>query len=282
MKAKNKHETIFDKGVSIHSLVIGNIKKSSPGEEIVVVDNSGQAFIVYEENRINQWPLSSLVAEFGASFSHEQDFLMEIQVQGLYLNDDWQVVKKGKNDMPVIARREYGKGKIVLISSLEIIRWNNRTLSELKQRKLKLIEESVTWTAQGLPPAGGSLRLPKEAGGGGAIYPELEHHIGNVIMYYTKNQKKELLSVINEDMPKAKKMVEEWLPSKPLNDKMYLILSSGGGGGWAVNAYEPKEVGIISIDRIGVLAVFDHELAHTMGGPPNDKGELTGRAPHGD
>jgi len=29
--------------------VIGDIKKSTPGEEIVVVDNSGQAFVVYKE-----------------------------------------------------------------------------------------------------------------------------------------------------------------------------------------------------------------------------------------
>ena len=49
-----------------------------------------------------------------------------------------------------------------------------------------------------------------------------------------------------------------------------------GGGGWAVNAYLPKEVGIISLSRQGVLSIFAHELAHTMGGPPNDKGELAG------
>jgi hypothetical protein len=57
---------------------------------------------------------------------------------------------------------------------------------------------------------------------------------------------------------------------------MHLILSAGGGGGWAVNAYLPKEVGIISLSKSGVLSVFAHELAHTMGGPPNDRGELAG------
>jgi hypothetical protein len=100
--------------------------------------------------------------------------------------------------------------------------------------------------------------------------------IGNVIVYYAKNQKQELLDCIGEDMPLVKSKVESWLPSTAPDEPMNLVLSAGSGGGWAVNAYLPKEVGIISLSKSGVLSVFAHELAHTMGGPPNDKGEIAG------
>ena len=60
---------------------------------------------------------------------------------------------------------------------------------------------------------------------------------------------------------------------------MYLILCAGSGGGWAVNAYRPKENGIISLDTHGILSIFGHELAHTMHGPVNNDGEVAGIAP---
>ncbi len=60
---------------------------------------------------------------------------------------------------------------------------------------------------------------------------------------------------------------------------MYLILCAGSGGGWAVNAYRPKENGIISLDPFGILSIFGHELAHTMHGPTNDEGAVAGITP---
>lgn len=70
---------------------------------------------------------------------------------------------------------------------------------------------------------------------------------------------------------------QEYLPEEP----MFLILSAGGGGGWAVNAYLPKEVGVISLSRLGVISIFAHELAHTMSGPRNARGQAAGDWPHG-
>lgn len=61
---------------------------------------------------------------------------------------------------------------------------------------------------------------------------------------------------------------------------MFLILAAGEGGGWAVNIYEPKEVGIISADPNGILSILAHEVAHTCyAGPPNSKGGDAGALP---
>lgn len=60
---------------------------------------------------------------------------------------------------------------------------------------------------------------------------------------------------------------------------MYLILSAGDGGGWAVNAFKPKENGIISLSAQGLISIYAHELAHTMGGPRNVNDQMAGRSP---
>ena len=120
-----------------------------------------------------------------------------------------------------------------------------------------------------------------EAAGGGPIYPELEQNVGGVIVYYARNQKEELLEAVRDDMPKAKRQLEAWLPSITPDEPMYLIISAGGGGGWAVNAYRPKETGVISLSPQGLLSVFGHELAHTMTGPPNDQGKTAAGWPQG-
>ncbi len=107
----------------------------------------------------------------------------------------------------------------------------------------------------------------------------MEKQYNDVVLFYAANQKPELLRTIDEDIPKAKVLVESWLPSKPTSEPMYLILSSGGGGGWAVNAFKPKENGIISLSRQGIISIFAHELAHTMHGPVNEEGKVAGITP---
>jgi hypothetical protein len=57
---------------------------------------------------------------------------------------------------------------------------------------------------------------------------------------------------------------------------MFLILAAGSGGGWAVNAFYPKETGTISLDRVGLFGIFAHELAHTMSGPRSVLGKTAG------
>jgi hypothetical protein len=168
------------------------------------------------------------------------------------------------------------------LSDIAITRWGkdgsgNKTKS--KKANGTFLNGLLSWVTVNQTPAGGSRNLPAEAWGGGPIYPEMEAEIGNITVFYAKNQKESSLKAISEYMPDVKAQIEAWLPSAPPPGRMNLILASGGGGGWAVNAYEPKEVGIISLDQEGILSVFAHELAHTMAGPPNDKGQIAGRLP---
>lgn len=62
---------------------------------------------------------------------------------------------------------------------------------------------------------------------------------------------------------------------------MFLVLSAGSGGGWAVNSFFPKENGIISQDSASLISIYGHELAHTLAGPVNEKGQAAGDVPFG-
>lgn len=228
---------------------------------------------------IRQWPLNKLAREFGAGFTTETDTVDDVQMPILDISGAWSSYLNGAKGKPVIAQRSYGQGRVLFVGSVKYIEPSkDRTPAALARRnKIQAsLSEMIKLVSAGKPPVGGSTRLPREAGGGGPIYPELSTRIGNVVVYYAKNQETELLDCINKDMPFVKSKVESWLPSVAPDEPMNLILSAGGGGGWAVNAYLPKEVGIISLSKSGVLSVFAHELAHTMAGPPNDKGELAG------
>ncbi len=231
-----------------------------------------------------QWPLNRLAKQFGAGFSSDSDTLDGVTMPVLDLSSDWEVCLSGANGKPVIARSQWQKGRILMVGSfgyLESMKNESSDSSAPKGQRAASFAELMTWVAGGSLPAQGEARLPTEAAGGGPIYPELSRRIGNVIVYYARNQKPELLECITKDMPLVKSKVESWLPSVPPDEPMNLILSAGGGGGWAVNAYLPKEVGIISLTKEGVLSVFAHELAHTMSGPPNDEGTLGGNWPDG-
>ena len=92
------------------------------------------------------------------------------------------------------------------------------------------------------------------------------------MVYYAENQIIPLLNVITAEFPKITRQIYEWYPSKPTSEPMYLLLCAGNGGGWAVNAFKPKENGIISLNPDGIISIYAHELAHTMKVPVNDKG----------
>jgi len=228
---------------------------------------------------IEQWPLNKLAREFGAGFSTSTDTVDGLSMPVIETSSDWSSHLKGSDSNPVIVRRQFGRGRVLIIGSVKYVEPSRDRTPEAAAQREKIqssLAEMIKWVAAGRAPVGGSTRLPREASGGGPIYPELTQRIGNVIVYYARNQKKELLDCISGDMPLVKSKVEGWLPSTAPDEPMHLILSAGGGGGWAVNAYLPKEVGIISLSKSGVLSIFAHELAHTMGGPPNEKGELAG------
>jgi hypothetical protein len=104
-------------------------------------------------------------------------------------------------------------------------------------------------------------------GGGGGIYPETEKRLEGIVCYYSRNQIPELVRTMNDDFPAITNDIYAWLPSPKPEQPMYLILCSGDGGGWAVNAYLPKEAATISTSSDGIRSIFGHEQAHTMSGP---------------
>jgi len=253
---------------------------------------------LYGADQVAQWPLNVLAAEFGAEFagnisagpfSRSDDTMVAslelpsaTPVNAASLDSSWQPLVEGSDGGALVATRRYGKGRVVIVSDLEITKWGKDGPGNGAQSKAAngtFLHRMVAWAAGGSNPVGGSPVLPCEAWGGGAIYPELRKTIGGMTVLYAKNQKDSILRVVTDDMPAVKAQLQIWLPSAPPDGEMYFDLASGAGGGWAVNVYEPKEVGIIALDREGILSIFAHELAHTMGGPPNEKGHVAGVLP---
>lgn len=230
-----------------------------------------------DRGRLEQWPLNKLAKELGAEFTSESDVLEDARMSVLTADSEWDTIRKGEKGKPVVVGRRLGKGRILIVGSVSYfekfkVQRGQGPRPDVNDGLAKLIK----WAAAGSDPVGGTTRLPREASGGGPIYPESSKQIGNVVVYYAKNQNADLLECIEKDMPLIKSKVEGWLPSPPPDEPMNLILSAGAGGGWAVNAYLPKEVGIISLTKSGVLSVFAHELAHTMCGPVNSEGRPAG------
>ncbi|MBC8870418.1 MAG: hypothetical protein H8E44_13430 [Planctomycetes bacterium] len=239
---------------------------------------------VFDDQQIAGWSLNRLLGDFDASLKGKAERVDGARVPTLELNESWEVMRSGEGEAAVAARRSVGKGRVVVFSSTNLVFWDRNAEPDAPNSRTnrgRQLADAVRWAAARNPPAGGSRRLPTEAAGGGPIYPELEQNVGGVIVYYAKNQKEELLQAVRDQMPKAKQQVEAWLPSIAPGEPMYLIVSAGGGGGWAVNAYLPKETGVISLSPHGLLSVFGHELAHTMTGPPNDQGKTAASWPQG-
>lgn len=176
-------------------------------------------------------------------------------------------------------QRKVGKGSIWMTRSASDFRYPNRA-SQIEKDSVDLaLGKTLEWLAGKQIALNDSPAYPEPMWGGGGIYPELEDNFNNIVFYWAANQKEELLKTVTVDVPKAQQFIQERLPSVPTAEPMYLILCAGDGGGWAVNAYKPKENGIISLDSHGILSIFGHELAHTMHGPANDQGETAGITP---
>ena len=246
---------------------------------------------------VNQWTLNKLTAAFGGKFTDQDTTISGIRWAKMELGGEWMplagtgtVAKDlalapslGRRgiELPqsVVAMRKFGKGRVVMCGNLSAIRKGGKDTEERKAQADSLLSVMMTALTEFQKPVGGTLFLPQTMEGGGAIYPELEDNFSNIVFYYAANQKPELLNTVKNDVPKAQAFIQQRLPSTPTAEPMYLILCAGGGGGWAVNIYKPKENGIISLDGHGILSIFGHELAHTMFGPANDDGKIAGIAP---
>ena len=233
-----------------------------------------------------KWSLNKLAERLGGRLTSQRTQYRSNQYAVLSVSDDWEVSDRDSEGRAIRARREFGKGRVVLSGSLEELRIERprgqnpdaaqRTNYEEKNNALR---QTMSWLCEEQTPVGGEPRLPQTMYGGGAIYPELEGGTEGMIIYYAPNLNKKLIDCVEVEFPKVTRQILEWLPSDPTDEPMYLILSAGGGGGWAVNAFRPKENGIISMDEMGLISIYAHELTHTLGGPSNAQGVKAGESP---
>lgn len=237
---------------------------------------------VPSDEQSRNWPLNALARAFGAEIRSQATSLGGRPAAVLRLDGRWQTRLAGDDNAPVVATREFHAGHVVIVSDFELVKWDAKAAGDNPRSRAKVSEflaDLIRVAAQGAKPVGGTPRLPMEAAGGGPIYPEQDLRVGDVVVMYAKNQKPELVTAVVEDMPKVKDQVLSWFPSSRGGTTMNLILSAGDGGGWAVNAYKPEEVGIISLNKEGILSIFAHELTHNLPGPPNDMGQQAGALP---
>ena len=248
--------------------------------ERFVANGGGLVIISAPKNSdiMNTWSINKLAKRFGMSFGNETDMYFGVKY-AVIEGQKQDPLLKGEVGKPLAGIVKYEKGYVVLIGHPSALKYGNNDSDEQKERAKDFVSQVLQKVSQGKEPVRGSAAFPVTMGGGGTIYPELEQQMGKIVLYYAANQKPDLLKCVHEDVPFVMNKVEHWLPSKPTEEPMYLILAAGGGGGWAVNAFRPKENGIISLRTFGVISIFAHELAHTMAGPRNAKGELAGKAP---
>jgi len=221
---------------------------------------------ITDAGKAEQWSLNTMLAEYGAAVLAGTEIWQGRRYCKLKVSDDWEIVLKGKNGNPVYARRRYGRGRIVLLASSALYRFDRKDKEDVR-RKAGFLVDLIKWAAAGSPPVGGHRRLPTARGGGGGIYPESEKRIDGIVCFYSKNQTPGLLDTVGKDFPAITRDLYAWLPSAKPEEPMYMILCSGSGGGWAVNAYLPKEAATISTSPGGIRSIFAHEQAHTMAGP---------------
>jgi hypothetical protein len=237
----------------------------------LIISGSG----VKNDEEAGTFSLNTLLADYGAALLPGRESCKGKKFPALRVGDGWEVLLSGEGKRPIHARREYGKGRVVLLASSALFRFprKKKTKGEEKEwkadvkEKCDLLADAVRWAAAGSAPAGGEPRLPEPMWGGGGIYPESEEHLEGIVCYYSKNQIPALLETVKTDFPAITGDLYAWLPSPEPEEPMYLVLCSGGGGGWAVNAYLPKEASTISTSPDGIRSIFGHEQAHTMSGP---------------
>ena len=226
----------------------------------------------------------NVIARFSAEVVNERTTCLGRSLPTLKTGggDGWTTLATTDDGGIVAAERVVGKGHVVLISTQELLCWNDSATTPAgwhRAERLAFWALLISRASAGRSPVGGSRELPIEMSGGGPIYPELEIKLGDVTVFYAANSNPEHIVTCRDILPKVRVVCEQWMPSKPLNETMYMDISGGDGGGWAINAYYPKEVGMISAQREGIVSVYAHEITHTLAGPANDQGGYAGTFP---
>lgn len=241
-------------------------------------------------NLRDDWSMNKLAGMFDAGFNDKVLGKNGNKYSGLTLSSKWEVTGRSGSGEPVQARRAFGKGRVVISGSPDdmVIQKISRTstpeqiknINEANEIKNKFIEGTLAWLCEKQKPYDEKYcPVRSMGGGGGAIYPELEKQLDGFIVYYTPNVSSKLLHTVDNELNKVTEQILEWLPSEKTVEPMHLIISAGNGGGWAVNAYRPKENGIINLEPNNFISIYAHELAHTLGGPVNHKGEKAAYSP---
>ena len=223
------------------------------------------------------WSLNRLLHAFDARIGGEGDQLDGRAYGGLELGDGWTSQTKGEAGRTVRARREFGRGRVMIAENPTLFNPTDKDTAEEKTARAAALRETLAWLAAGRDPVGGEGRMA--SAGGAGIYPELELNTGGLVVYYAANQSSETLNCIQEQIPTAVEKVLSWLPTPQFEEPYGLVICAGGGGGWAIQG-RPKASAVIEYRPLSILSVFGHEFAHTMGGPRNAAGELAGQSPH--
>ena len=224
--------------------------------------------------QVDNWSLNRLLKNFDASYTKDYQNYKNRRHIGLALSEQWIPWEMGSDSLPIRAYREYGKGRIAVGTALDDFLSNGEAGSAF-------VDQIMDWLCEKQVPVGGEPRLPQTMGGGGAIYPELESVINGMVTYYAPTVNHTLLECIKKEFFKINDTLLQWYPSRQTEEPMFLVLSAGSGGGWAVNSFFPKENGIISQDSASLISIYGHELAHTLAGPVNEKGQAAGDVPFG-
>ena len=258
--------------------------------EDFVADGGSLYILTNPQSSVEGWSMNDLAAVFGAKYTDKTDRYNDATYATIEVDSNWEVVATGENGLPVRARRAFKDGRVVISGYSEEIHFeeiHDQATDEEKARKeainkwrREVLDASFGWLCEIQHTFGEEYRPGQSGwGGGGAIYPELETNLDGFVVYYTPNMDETLKQTVITEMPRITDQIMAWLPSTPTPEPMYLLLAAGGGGGWAVNAYKPKENGIISTDIWGLIGIYAHELAHTLGGPANAKDVKAGESP---
>lgn len=231
-----------------------------------------------DDTRAEAWSMNALLKRFGATITAEQDRIDGQKRAVLALGKEWTVDVAGANSKPVRARRIHGKGRVMVMERRDLITKEKDEAADAFAKRKAAFDELLRWLAGGKAPVGGDWRLPNTGGVG--LFPEQEQNQGSVVVSYAANQTAEALACIEKDIPAATKQIYDWFPCTTYDEPYHLVICAGGGGGWAINP-RPKAAAVIEYQPLSILGVFAHEMAHTIGGPTNTKGELAGFFPHG-
>jgi len=230
------------------------------------------------DKEASSWSLNQVLGQFGAGFTSRTDRLERKKYSALKLSSEWEILKKGSAGAPLRARRIFRKGRVMIVESPDIYTADKRKVKpEIAERNRVALSSAIKWLAAGKKPVGGNRIMPNVGGVG--IFPEKETHLGSIIIYYASNQPEEVKKCIIKDIPNAAMKLRQWLPGKVYAEPFAIVMAAGIGGGWAINP-RPKAAVIITYQPLELLGIFAHEMAHTMGGPRNNRGELAGYSPH--